>query len=70
MTLLFALTSMFSWMLMEGYNLYQMIILVFYGKGRMNTLMLYVFGYGVPAVMTIITTIFIGLYGELTSEYL
>lgn len=62
---LFALLSAFFWMLMEGYLLYQMIILVFQSIGYINTTTLYVFGY-TPSIVIVATYImftgFEGLY--------
>lgn len=65
--LLYALLSAFGWMLMEGYFLYQMIILVFRSVGYLNTFWLYFVGY-VPSLITVVIYVSItgwnGLYDE------
>lgn len=58
---LYSLLSAFMWMLMEGYLLYQMIILVFRSVGHLNTLTIYSIAYIPPAV---VLGVFIGVTGE------
>ena len=59
--LLYFLLSSFAWMLMEGYFLYQMIILVFQSVGHLKTKWLYTIGY-IPAA--IIVLVFYAVTGE------
>ena len=70
MLLLYSLLTSFSWMLMEGYQLYQMVILVFNNIGHLRMSYMYLIGYGVPAIMTAIAAVPIHLKGELTNDYL
>ena len=59
--LLYFLLSSFSWMAMEGYHLYQMIVLVFSNIGYLRLIYLYAIGYGAPLVITTIALLSIGL---------
>lgn len=62
---MYSLLSAFSWMLMEGYFLYHMVIIVFRSVGHIDTLWLYLFGYGPPLIILIsyiAITGFSGLY--------
>lgn len=58
---LYSLLSAFMWMLMEGYLLYQMIILVFRSVGHLNTLTIYCLAYIPPAV---VLAVFVGVTGN------
>ncbi|KAI2801454.1 hypothetical protein BLOT_011006 [Blomia tropicalis] len=68
-TLLYWLLTSFSWMLMEGYQLYQMVILVFNNIGHLRLIYMYLIGYGAPLIITVIATIIIQLQDGLTNEY-
>lgn len=70
MLLLYSLLTSFAWMLMEGYQLYQMVILVFNNIGHLRMLYMYLIGYGVPLIMTAIAAVLIHLNNGLTNEYL
>ncbi|KAH9394215.1 hypothetical protein TYRP_004264, partial [Tyrophagus putrescentiae] len=67
--LLYSLLTSFAWMLMEGYQLYQMVILVFNNIGHLRMLYMYLIGYGVPLIMTAIAAVLIHLNNGLTNEY-
>ncbi|KAF7488580.1 Adhesion G protein-coupled receptor L3 [Sarcoptes scabiei] len=68
--LLYFLLAMFFWMLVEGYNLYQMMILIFNTKGRLRMIYLYLIGYGCPLIITIIGIVSIESESkQLTNEY-
>lgn len=67
--LLYFLLATFSWMLMEGYHLYQMIILVFSNIGHLRMLYLYLIGYGAPLIIAVAGSIWIGVKNGLTNEY-
>ncbi|XP_054153265.1 adhesion G protein-coupled receptor E3-like [Oppia nitens] len=58
--LLYSILASFSWMLMEGYHLYQMIVLVFSNIGHLRLIYLYAIGYGSPLVITLCTILAIG----------
>ncbi|CAL1601799.1 unnamed protein product [Knipowitschia caucasica] len=47
--------GVFTWMLLEGVQLYRMVVLVF--NATMRPLYLYVFGYGAPLVVVILSAI-------------
>lgn len=49
--LLYFLLASFGWMLMQGYCLYQMIILVFSDKGYLRTEIRYAISYLLPLVI-------------------
>ncbi|XP_075677629.1 adhesion G protein-coupled receptor L3-like [Dermatophagoides pteronyssinus] len=68
-SLLYTMLSLFFWMLMEGYNLYQMMIFIFNTKGHLRMLYLYLIGYGLPLLITIPATIYMQLKTELNNEY-
>ena len=55
---------------MEGYHLYQMIILVFSNIGHLKLVFLYLIGYGVPLLIAFGGGLSIGLASELTNDYL
>ena len=59
--LLYFLLASFAWMLMEGYFLYQMIILVFQSVGHLKTKWLYTIGY-IPAAIVVL--VFYAVTGE------
>ena len=52
--LLYFILASFTWMLIEGYQLYQMVILVFSNVGHLPLKLMHVIGYGTPSVMTLI----------------
>jgi hypothetical protein len=58
--LLYFILASFAWMLMEGYHLYQMIVLVFSNVGHLRLIYLYIIGYGAPLVITISALLAIG----------
>lgn len=66
---LFALLSAFFWMLMEGYLLYQMIILVFQSIGYINTTTLYICGYTPSVVIVAIFMMVTGFEGLYDPEH-
>ncbi|XP_074598218.1 adhesion G protein-coupled receptor L3-like [Brevipalpus obovatus] len=61
--MLYSLAALFCWMFLEGYFLYQMIIVVFRGSGYLDTKWLYIIGYGLPVVWTFSGVMIIGLEG-------
>jgi hypothetical protein len=57
-------------MLMEGYHLYQMIVLVFSNIGHLRLIWLYAIGYGAPLIVFISALLGIGFDGGLHGDYL
>jgi len=55
---------------MEGYHLYQMIVLVFSNIGHLRLIWLYAIGYGAPLVVFAGALLGIGFNGGLKGEYL
>ena len=52
--MVYFILASFTWMLIEGYQLYQMVILVFSNIGHLSFKWMHVIGYGAPAVITLI----------------
>lgn len=67
--LLYFLLTSFSWMLMEGYFLYQMVILVFRSVGHINRKVLYSIGYLPGAVVVLIYYAATGKKGFFDADY-
>lgn len=57
-------------MFIEGYNLYQMMVLIFDSKGRLPMRYLYIIGYGTPLIITIPGSIYMYFKTELTNDFL
>ncbi|KAH7641083.1 hypothetical protein DERF_000818 [Dermatophagoides farinae] len=68
-SLLYTMLALFFWMLMEGYNLYQMMIFIFNTKGHLRMLYLYLIGYGAPLLITVPASIYMHFKTELSNEY-
>ena len=66
---LYSLLSAFMWMLMEGYLLYQMIILVFRSVGHLNMMTMYLLGYTPPAIVLLVFVAVTGGEGLYDPEF-
>ncbi|XP_076335615.1 adhesion G protein-coupled receptor L2-like isoform X2 [Tachypleus tridentatus] len=53
----YSILAAFSWMLLEGFHLYQMIVVVFTRVDRLRIYWFYAFGYGVPFVIVLTSSI-------------
>ncbi|KAI1307610.1 Adhesion G protein-coupled receptor L3 [Halotydeus destructor] len=67
--LLFSLLSAFGWMLLEGYCLYQMVILVFRSSGFIETYWFYLVAYIPSFTITLIYLCILGPEGLFNSDY-